>query len=103
MSPTDRGGLALSNAEMTAGRYARWAATRRLYRTIDEALAWGRIVTVSTYTRCTVYDGRHRDLFRADRRGVYVRAGKGEVAIGPDLTNVQVWPAGTKFGGSRRG
>jgi hypothetical protein len=42
-------------------------------------------------------------LFRADRRGVYVRAGKGEVAIGPDLTNVQVWPAGTKFGGSRRG
>ena len=57
----------ITNSEMKAGRFAKWAEAR---------LAEGRQVCVSTMTNCTKYSAKHADMFSATKSGLYVQHGK---------------------------
>jgi len=59
-----------------AGYFGRWAANRRLVALVLAALQSGKRVTIGTYTRATIYDGRHVGMFRADERGAWVQHGR---------------------------
>lgn len=66
----------MDNSKMTAGRYERWAKSRKIVRDIKQHLASGGLVVISTYTKVWRYDVRHVDWFEARRSGAYVRQGK---------------------------
>jgi hypothetical protein len=66
----------ISNEEMKAVRYGRWAAARELYAKIQDTLNAGGIVMMSTYTKHTQYEKKHIDMFRCTKDGVYVQRGK---------------------------
>jgi len=66
----------LTNDQMTANRFARWAKARHKLALITDHLTTGRTVVVSTYTKATKYDARHVAMFKATRTGLYVRRGK---------------------------
>ncbi len=66
----------LPNSQMKAGRYLRWHRARRLVARIVQTVDAGGLVTLTTYTRQTRFDRRHRDMFRATRAGAYVQRGK---------------------------
>lgn len=67
---------ALSNDQMKPDRYLRWHRARRMVARIVETIDAGGMVTLTTYTRQTRYDRRHRDMFRATCNGAYVQRGK---------------------------
>ena len=66
----------MTNDQMKPGRFLRWQQARRTAAKIAAHLASGGKVVVGTYTRATVFSGRHAELFRATRSGLYVRSGK---------------------------
>jgi len=66
----------MTNDEMKPGRFLRWQQARRTAARIAAHLASGGKVVVGTHTRATLYSGRHAELFRATRFGLYVRSGK---------------------------
>ena len=66
----------LSNSQMIAGRFARWAKARALVARIRSQLASGGVVVVATYTRATQFDARHVAMFKAERSGAYMQSGK---------------------------
>jgi hypothetical protein len=67
----------MTNDQMKPGRFLRWHRARQAAARIRAHLASGGKVVVGTYTRATVYSGKHDDLFRATRSGLYVRRGRG--------------------------
>ena len=69
--------MPLSNDQMKANRYLRWHQARQQHARITRHLARGGKIAVCTYTRTTVYDDRHAEMFSATKAGVYVRRGKG--------------------------
>jgi len=66
----------MTNAEMVAGRFARWSAARKRAAWIAARLAEGRTVYLRTHLRCTAYKAKHADCFKATKSGFYVRSGK---------------------------
>ena len=66
----------ITNSEMKAGRFAKWAEARRKLAWIKARLAEGRQVCVSTMTNCTKYSAKHADMFSATKSGLYVQHGK---------------------------
>jgi len=66
----------MNNSDMKANRFGRWAAYRKMVANIKETLAAGGIVQIPTYTRCTNYDKRHVDMFKATKSGAWVQRGK---------------------------
>lgn len=66
----------LTNEQMTANRYGRWARARKTLSMIQDTLRCGGYVVVATMTRAWQYDARSIDSFKATRSSVYVRRGK---------------------------
>jgi hypothetical protein len=67
----------MSNDQMTAGRFLRWAQARKRIAAIKSHLASGGVVIVATHLKAAQYDGaRFVDSFKATRSGAFVRRGK---------------------------
>lgn len=67
----------MSNTQMVAGRFLRWANSRRLVRDITAHLLKGGTVYISTYTRATKFSTpAHAAMFKATRTGAYAQYGK---------------------------
>lgn len=66
----------LSNDQMKADRYGRWARSRALVRKIESTLASGGMVMIATYTQAKQYDKRHAGMFKATKSGAFVQRGK---------------------------
>ena len=66
----------LTNQDMKADRFARWHRARQRAAEIKTALLAGRIVQVTTYTKCWRYKRSHADLFVGRWNGLYVRHGR---------------------------
>jgi hypothetical protein len=66
----------LSNADMIANRYYRWAEARRKHREIVQHLQNGGKVVIPTYTRATVYERDHAEMFKATKTGLFVQRGR---------------------------
>lgn len=68
----------ISNDQMRANRYGRWAKARKLVSEIQNTLSNGGYVVVATCTKATQYDSRHVTMFKATQHGAYVqnRSGK---------------------------
>ena len=68
--------MSITNSQMIAGRFLRYARARKAIAWIKAQLAAGRIVQLATYTKATNYDARHADMFKATKAGAFVRRGK---------------------------
>ena len=79
--------MSLTNSQMIAGRFHRYARARKHVAWIKAQLAAGRIVQLTTYTKAMGYDARHADMFRATKAGAFVQRGKSWDCI--DFTNLQ--------------
>lgn len=66
----------MPNSKMTTNRFGKWAQARSLYRRITAHLSSGGRVVLATYTRATVFDAKHVEMFRVTRSGCYVLRGK---------------------------
>jgi len=67
----------MSNDQMIADRYGRWARARKGQAEIVSALQAGKTVIVSTYGKAWQFDKPgHADYFKAKRDGLYMRRGK---------------------------
>ena len=68
--------MSITNSQMIAGRFLRYARARQRVAWIKAQLAAGRIVQLATYTKATSYDVRHADMFKATKAGAFVQRGK---------------------------
>lgn len=67
----------LSNQEMKAGRFARLARARKLYRRMHECWSRGGFVRIGTATRYSDLYAKHADLILIGKPGsIYWRRGK---------------------------
>ena len=66
----------ISNEQMTANRYGRWATARHLVHQIQSTLASNGMVMIATPLHAWKYDKRHAALFKATKNGAYVQQGK---------------------------
>ncbi len=73
--------MVLSNDQMKANRYGRWAVARKLIRHIVTNLEAGNDVYLCTYTKATRYQRKHAAMFKANRNGAWVQRGKSWVCI----------------------
>jgi hypothetical protein len=79
--------MSITNPQMIAGRFLRYARARQRVAWIKAQLAAGRIVQLTTYTKATSYDARHADMFKATKAGAFVQRGKSWDCI--DFSNLQ--------------
>ena len=68
--------MSLTNSQMIADRFVRFARARKRVAWIRAQLGTGRTVQLATYTKATNYDARHADWFKATKAGAFVRRGK---------------------------
>jgi len=68
--------MAITNEQMKANRFKKWADARKRYNWIMENLRAGRTVYVTTYTKATKYTAKHAEMFKATKGGLYVQRGK---------------------------
>jgi hypothetical protein len=68
--------VSITNPQMIAGRFLRYARARQRVAWIKAQLAAGRIVQLTTRTKATSYDARHADMFKATKAGAFVQRGK---------------------------
>lgn len=66
----------LTNDQMKAGRFARWAKARAKVAAIRNALSAGNVVMICTATRAVQYGATHVDMFKATKTGAFVARGK---------------------------
>jgi hypothetical protein len=66
----------LSNDQMTANRFARWAKARKTVAAIKRHLSQGHTVYICTATKATKYTAKHVDMFKATRTGAWVQHGR---------------------------
>jgi hypothetical protein len=67
----------MTNEQMKANRFARWANARAKIAFILSNLNSGHKVAVCTQTRAVVYSAKHVEMFKATKSGAYVQRGKG--------------------------
>lgn len=67
----------MTNEQMKANRFYRWARARKKIAAIRKHLEQGHTVYVCTCTRATKYTAKHIDMFKAAKTGAYVQRGKG--------------------------
>lgn len=79
----------LTNAQMTANRFARWAKARAKLAKIQAALSNGATITISTYGRQLRLTAKHADMLKATKTGLYVQRGKAWDCI--DGAKIQAW------------
>jgi hypothetical protein len=68
----------ITNEQMRANRYGKWAQSRKLVKDIQDTLNAGGIVVMATYTKATQFDSRHVDMFKATKTGAYVQKRNGK-------------------------
>jgi hypothetical protein len=66
----------MTNDQMKPNRFLRWHRARQTARKITIHFARGGKVLVGTYTRATIYNRKHIDLFRATQSGLLFKCGK---------------------------
>lgn len=66
----------MTNEQMKAGRFLRWHKARQKVAFIQQHLAAGRTVQITTATRAVRYKPAHVDCFKATKAGAYVQRGK---------------------------
>jgi hypothetical protein len=66
----------ITNDQMKANRYGRWADARKLVNEIQSVLSEGGYVVMATYLKAWQYDQRHVGMFKATKSGAYVLRGK---------------------------
>lgn len=79
----------LTNAQMTANRFARWAKARARLAKIQNALASGATITISTYGRQLRLTSKHAEMLKATKTGLYVQRGRSWDCI--DGAKIQAW------------
>jgi hypothetical protein len=79
--------VSLTNSQMIAGRFLRYARARKRIAWIKAHLAAGCIAQLATYTKATNYHARHADMFKETKTGAFVRRGKSWDCI--DLCELQ--------------
>ena len=68
--------MSLTNSQMIAGRFLRYARARQRVAWIKAQLTAGRIVQLATYTKATNYHAHHAGMFKATKAGAFVQRGK---------------------------
>ena len=72
----------ITNDEMKSGRWLKRYNGKKLFNQIHSTFAAGFRVQVSTYTKATLYNPKHADMFELGKSGsVYVRSGKKMLCI----------------------
>lgn len=66
----------MTNDEMKPGRFLRFHVARAKVRWIEEKLAAGATVQLTTYTHATRFTRKHLGMFKATKTGAYVQHGK---------------------------
>lgn len=66
----------MSNDEMKPNRFLQWHKAREQYSFIMNALNSGKRIMTGSYTRPTIYDARHIEMFKCGKSACYVRRGK---------------------------
>lgn len=70
--------MALTNQEMIAGRFAKWATARRKMAFIQAQIAAGRTVYITTMTKSTKITAKHLSALRVTKfGGLELQSGKG--------------------------
>lgn len=82
----------LTNNQMVAGRFLRWAAARKKVGAIKRHLAAGRYVYICTMTRATKLTAKHIDMVKATKTGAWMQRGRNWVNI--DYCGIQVFSKG---------
>lgn len=79
----------LTNDQMKANRFARWAKARAKLAKMQKALADGCTITITTYTSQVRLTAKHAELLAATKGGLYLQRGKRWDNI--DGCKVQAW------------
>jgi len=66
----------LTNGQMKAGRFAKWAVARRRIAAIQSHLSQGHTIMISTHLRTWECSKRHAGMFKATKSGAYMQSGK---------------------------
>lgn len=66
----------LTNSEMKAGRFARWALARRKLAFIRSNIEAGRTVQVANYLHAYRLTSKHVEMVKATKSGLYLQRGK---------------------------
>jgi len=66
----------LTNNQMVAGRFLRWAKARKLGNKIIETLEADGEVAICTMTRVTMLKQKHLGMVKVARNGVFLQRGK---------------------------
>ena len=68
--------MALTNSQMTANRYGRWAAARAKAAYIKRHLLAGRTVIMGSAIKQTKLTAKNIDMVKATKTGLYIQHGK---------------------------
>jgi len=71
----------MTNDQMKANRFARWANARKRIAFIVSNLQAGKTVQLTTYTKATRYTAKHIEMFKATKSGAFVQSGKNWLCI----------------------
>jgi len=71
----------MSNDQMKANRFARWATARKTIAWINARLAEGCTVCVTNHIKSLQYNKKHIGLFVATKNGAFVKHGKNIICI----------------------
>lgn len=66
----------MTNQQMIAGRFLRWARVRRQYAWIVAQIDAGRTVYLTTSIRSTKIAAKHLPMVRAAKTGLMIQSGK---------------------------
>jgi hypothetical protein len=66
----------LTNSQMVANRFGRWALARRKLAWITTQVNSGKTVYVATYTKITAIKAKHLPQVKATKTGLYIQHGR---------------------------
>ena len=66
----------MTNQEMIAGRFLRWARVRKQYAWVVAQAKAGRTVYLTTALRCTKITAKHLEMVKATKTGLMIQHGK---------------------------
>jgi hypothetical protein len=66
----------MTNQQMTAGRFLRWARVRKQYAWIVARIEAGRTVYLTTALRSTKITAKHLPMVKATKTGLMIQSGK---------------------------
>lgn len=66
----------MTNEEMVAGRFFKWANYRKMISSIQATLAADGVIQIVGYGRVIECDKRHAGMFKATKSGAFIQRGK---------------------------